>query len=375
MAHLILAGAGHAHLMAIRAIPEIVSRGHTVTCVGPADRHYYSGMGPGMLGGAYTPEEISFPVRAMVESRGGTFVRAAITAIDPDKRILSLTNGQSVTYDVLSLNTGSGVPGPDGSLGTENGLPPDVWRVKPIEKLIEARDRLATLARERGEVAVIVAGGGPAGVEMAGNAHDAVRKAGGRPKVTLLAGNRLLRRHGERLRALCMADFSRRGIAVVESPRLERFEEGRAILADGAVLPFDAAFLALGVVPSPLARAAGLPTGPSGGLLVGEYLNSPAKPEIFGGGDCIDFAPRPLDKVGVYAVRQNPVLAANLAAALDGRPLTPFVPGSPDYLLLFNLGGGKALFRKWGVAMAGEWAFALKDHIDRRFMRRFADGA
>ena len=74
-------------------------------------------------------------------------------------------------------------------------------------------------------------------------------------------------------------------------------------------------------------------------------------------------------------MRQNPVLAANLAAALDGRPLTSFDPGSSDYLLLFNLGGGRALFRKWGVALAGAWAFTLKDYIDRRFMRRFTDGA
>jgi NADH dehydrogenase FAD-containing subunit len=41
-----------------------------------------------------------------------------------------------------------------------------------------------------------------------------------------------------------------------------------------------------------------------------------AYPEIFGGGDCISFEKKPLDKVGVYAVRQNPILYTNLLAAL-----------------------------------------------------------
>ena len=56
--------------------------------------------------------------------------------------------------------------------------------------------------------------------------------------------------------------------------------------------------------------------GPDGGLRVNEYLQSVDHPEVFGGGDCIYFEDRPMDKVGVYAVRENPVLYHNLKAAL-----------------------------------------------------------
>jgi NADH dehydrogenase FAD-containing subunit len=49
--HLILPGDGHAHLMALAALDRFVSRGHRVTVVQPSPHHYYSGMGPGMLGG------------------------------------------------------------------------------------------------------------------------------------------------------------------------------------------------------------------------------------------------------------------------------------------------------------------------------------
>ncbi len=93
-------------------------------------------------------------------------------------------------------------------------------------------------------------------------------------------------------------------------------------------------------------------------------------PEIFGGGDCISFAPRPLARVGVYAVRQNPVLLANLERALDGGDLTPFTP-QPAYLLAFNMGDGTAVVSWKSIVFGGRIGFALKDYLDRSFMRRF----
>ncbi|MBE0596004.1 MAG: pyridine nucleotide-disulfide oxidoreductase, partial [Desulfuromonadales bacterium] len=103
---------------------------------------------------------------------------------------------------------------------------------------------------------------------------------------------------------------------------------------------------------------------------VDEHLRSLRFPEIFGGGDCISFAPRPLDKVGVYAVRQNPVLFTNLMAALEGGAGESFRP-QDDYLLIFNLGDGRGVFRRQSLVFDGRLAFLLKDRIDRQFMRRF----
>ena len=89
-----------------------------------------------------------------------------------------------------------------------------------------------------------------------------------------------------------------------------------------------------------------------------------------GGGDCIYFDETPLDKVGVYAVRQNPILLHNLMAALDGGELKPFEPGG-DYLLIFNLGDGTGIFHKRWALFGGRLAFFIKDYIDRKFMKAF----
>ena len=113
--------------------------------------------------------------------------------------------------------------------------------------------------------------------------------------------------------------------------------------------------------------------GPDGGLLVNRYLQSPDYPEIFGGGDCISFAPQPLDKVGVYAVRENPILFHNLKAYLQDKELMPFDPGG-DYLLIFNLGNGQGVLRKKRLFFTGKLAFWIKDWIDKKFMAKFQNG-
>jgi NADH dehydrogenase FAD-containing subunit len=136
------------------------------------------------------------------------------------------------------------------------------------------------------------------------------------------------------------------------------------------VLAFDAAVLALGVMPSSLFRDSGLPTGPDGGLLVNSFLQSAAYPGIFGGGDCISLEGHQLGKVGVYAVRQNPVLKQNICAALDSGRMMSFVP-QKNYLLIFNLGDGTAILNRAGVTLDGKVAWLMKDRIDRMFMRKF----
>jgi hypothetical protein len=57
-------------------------------------------------------------------------------------------------------------------------------------------------------------------------------------------------------------------------------------------------------------------------------------------------------------------------AALDGGDLKPFDPG-PDYLLIFNIGGGQGVLKKNKLVFGGKIAFMVKDHIDRKFMKKF----
>ncbi len=363
--HLVLIGAGHAHLTCLKELRDFVDRGHRVTVIGPDTHHYYSGMGPGMLGQTYRPQEIRFNSQRMAEAGGAGFVKGMVSQVKPEERKLVLTSGEEILYDVVSFNIGSGIPREGVTIQSDT----QVYTVKPIEQLLKAQLALLERFGEK-TFEVLVVGGGPAGVEISGNIWRLATENKGSVNLTLLAGRRLMSNFPDKVRTLVLTSFQRRGMRVVEGSRLTEIQEGRALLTDGQEISFDFLFLALGVKPPSLFRDSGVPTGADGGLLVNEFLQSVAHPEIFGGGDCISFQPQPLDKVGVYAVRQNPVLLANLLAALEGRPLRPFQPGGA-YLLIFNMGDGRGIFWRKGIVFDGRLAFFLKDFIDRRFMRKF----
>ena len=74
--------------------------------------------------------------------------------------------------------------------------------------------------------------------------------------------------------------------------------------------------------------------------------------------------------MGVYAVRQNPILHANLMAALEDRNLEAFKP-QDTYLLISTLGNGTGIFYRGNWVLKGRLIFYLKDYIDRKFMRKF----
>ena len=114
----------------------------------------------------------------------------------------------------------------------------------------------------------------------------------------------------------------------------------------------------------------GLPTGADGGLLVDRFLRSVGDPRIFGGGDCVSFAARDLPKLGVYAVREAPVLLPNLLAAQDGRRLKAYAP-QRHALMILNLGDGTGLAIRGGWVLKSRACAWIKDRIDRAFLGRY----
>ena len=365
MKHIVLLGGGHAHLVTLANLWRFRDLGCQVTLVQPKEEHYYSGMGPGLLGRTYTPSQIRFATRRIVENQGGHFLRDAATSIDPGARTIRLQSGETLEYDLLSCNVGSTVPG-----GIVTPTARDVYPVKPISELEAVRDRIETLVGQK-HCHFAVVGGGPAALEIAANARRLVRRSAGHPaRITLFAGNRFLARFPERLRKKSRKVLRELEVNLVEQGYARQVDTKQVTLEDGSQWEPDLSLLSLGVRPSSLFADSGLATGDDGGLLVDEYLRSVDYPEIMGGGDCIAYRPRPLDKVGVHAVRQNPVLLHNLLAMARVGDLQAFRP-QPQYMLIFNTGDGKGILWRGNLVLRGNWAFRLKDHIDRKFMRRF----
>ncbi|MEN8133910.1 MAG: FAD-dependent oxidoreductase [Thermodesulfobacteriota bacterium] len=362
---LVLIGGGHAHMVTLANLENFIKKGYSVTVIGPSEYHYYSGMGPGMLSKTYTPDDIRFYTRKVVEERGGSFILDSVVRIDPLEKMVLTKAGHQIPYDVLSCNAGSYV--------TDQGFTGDsdnVFAVKPIEKLLQAQRKIQELTSKR-QIEIGIIGGGPSSAEVAGNIVQLVEKSGGHPpKIRIFAGTSFMKKFPDKVRRLVKHSLTRRGIEIIEDGHANLINATTIDMENGRRYEADLIFMATGVHPSTLFSESALPVGPDGGLLVNRYLQSEMHPEIFGGGDCIYFEEQPLDKVGVYAVRQNQILYHNLLAALAGTELKEFNPGGP-YLLIFNLGNGDGVLHKYWLTFGGRLAFIIKDYIDRKFMRLF----
>lgn len=352
-------------MVTLSKLRSFIKKGYEVTVIQPSDYHYYSGMGPGMLGGTYAPDDIRFHTRKVVEGQGGRFIHDKARLIDPKRRVVLLEeSNMEIPYDVLSCNAGSYVPR-DAVVEDET-----VFTAKPIEGLLHARQEIIRRSKSESlEIAIV--GGGPSSVEIAGNIWQLSQQQKSHPlTIRIFAGSRLLGNLPYRISTLTRKIFKKRGIEIIEGSYVKEMGKGKVLLEDGRSYKADFLFPAVGVKPSKIFNDSGLPTGPDGGLLVNERLQSTDYSSIFGGGDCIYFQPQPLDKVGVYAVRENPILYHNLMATLDGTDLQPFNPGG-KYLLIYNLGGDSGILCKWSIIFSGRFAFRIKDYIDRKFIRKF----
>lgn len=368
MKRVVLAGAGHAHLYALKRTAAFRSRSIQVTLIAP-EAFWYSGLATGMLGGEYAAEQDQIDMAALVVQDGGDVIRDRVSAVDPRRKCVHLASGASVAYDVLSLDLGSEPPPIPGAHDR-------VYAVKPISNLWRLRCDLIKLIEGRAgdPVRIAVIGGGTSACELAANLVALGKSAEAPLEIFLLTrGRQVLPKAPPRAGAIASRVLTAGGVKVVTGAHVRAFEADAAVTEDGRHIGFDLAINATGLAPSPVMRSTGLPVDAHGALIVDACLKSTGDDFVFGGGDCIAFTDQKLPRLGVYAVREAPVLFRNLIAAAEGHPLEAYVP-QKRALAILNLGDGTGLAIRGGLVMRGRMFGWLKDRIDRGFLARYRSG-
>lgn len=364
---MVLIGAGHAHLHVAENTSEFARRNADLVLVDPGN-FWYSGLATGMLGGMYEAALDQVDAQKLIERAGGRFVRDTAIALDRERRVVRLASGAAIDYALLSINAGSEVAIPEGVAAVDN-----MWTVKPIANLWRLHEHLVRRMCERGDqgLSVIVIGGGATGCEIALNIDALARKCAGRARVTLISrSERLLKRHPAGAARRIAACMKRRGIDVRVATPFDRVERDFVCFGDQR-LAFDEVVLATGLRPPGVMRDFGLTVDKEGGLCVDGCLRSLSDPHIFGAGDCIGFDGHKLPRLGVFGVKQAPVLLKNLLATLDGGALLEYQP-QKRYLAILNLGCGDGLASWAGFYWRGRASLWWKDRIDRRFLALYA---
>lgn len=369
---IVLVGAGHAHLYLMRHRERLAEA--VVTLIDPG-AFWYSGMAAGVLSGTRKPGEDRIDPMRLARLHGLDIQRSRLAALDPAQRQVCLQDGRLLGYDLLSLNLGSCAPTlparPDG---------PTVWPVKPIPQLVALRRRLEAAFTQLRSPAIAVVGAGASGIELACNLRALAARHGARLPIYLVsrqqqplafappAAQHWLARYLTRLEiefcpGMQAISHHREGLLIADHVASKSRSEPKLLECEHVVY-------AGGLAPPAILERLGLPLIAGRGLAIGNTLQSVADPNVFAVGDCAAMTDHDLPRLGVYGVRQAPVLLANLAARLRGLPLQRYTPQAKA-LTILDLGLGQGLAIRGNRWWAGRLSLHWKHWLDERFMARY----
>lgn len=367
MKRLVLVGGGHSHVEVLRRFALAPMADVEIVLVSPGADTPYSGMLPGLVAGRYEWRDCHIDLDALTARAGAKFRQTSVTGIDPLQRRVTGDEGLSLDWDVLSLDIGS-CPPLDGVAGAgQHGV-----TVKPVDRFLAAWDGI--LERACAEpLRLVVVGGGAGGVELCLAMHHRLTST---PRARLCdltlvtQASTIVPDYAEGARRRLRAAFTRHGVGLITGVPVTGVDPEGLLLSNGARVPADVVVFTTGAAAPGWLRTTGLALDERGFIEVDDTLQSTSHPGVFAAGDVAAHRDNALPKSGVYAVRQGPPLAANLRLALEGQALRAWRPQRRT-LALLGTGDTHAVAVWGGWSAEGAWVWHWKDHIDRRFMRRY----
>ena len=368
---IVVIGAGFAGLRAIRKLAGIHAE---VILIDRNNYHTFIPLLYQVATGFIAPEIITYPLRKYLRSlKNARFIQAEVRRIDLTSRLLYLSSVESATtstieqteaidlpYDYLVIATGSktkflGVEG-----AAEYSLP-----MRTLEDAVRIRDRLisnferATVCNDldlkRQLLTIVIVGGGPTGVELAGAIIELVKGTLNRDyrnispqevKIILIhSGDKLLGYFPSHLSDYTSKQLRRRGIKVHLNSRVSKVTPQGVELEDGTTLETATVIWTAGVEADYPTAGGKIPTASKEKIQVNGALQLPDYPEVYAVGDValIKQDGEPLLGIAPEALQQGGTVAKNLRRQLKGLSPKPF-----DY---FNKGTAAIIARNSGVAL------------------------
>lgn len=369
---IVLLGGGHSHVAVLKSFGMRPVPGVRLTLITRDLDTPYSGMLPGLLAGHYSHGEAHIDLQRLARYAGARIYHGPGIGIDPERRVVLTPGRPEIGYDLLSIDIGS-TPLTSQITGADRYA----IAVKPVDRFLDQWQAAERSIRTRGGGRVVVVGAGAGGVELSLSLKHRLTAGLGlnpeRVRITVLTDMaQPLPGHSDAVRRRMTAALRRHGIELLTRTTALAFEDDVLHCAGGLDIPFDHAILVTGAAPADWLADTGLALDERGFIRVDRCLRSISHPEIFACGDIASIEGLKLPKSGVYAVREGPPLAENLRRLATGHEPRPYKPQSRT-LALISTGERNAIASYGALAAEGGWVWALKDWIDRRWMKKYQE--
>lgn len=369
--YLFLIGCGHSHISIIKKLGACPLPDTKVTLISTDAFILYSGMLPGLIAGHYAFEDCCIDLQKLCQRASVQFIHSKVQRIDPLTKKIYCHQHPSLQYDMLSINIGS-QPALDDIEGANNyGC-----SIKPLQQFLDHWQRWLKTAQTMNTGTlqrIVMIGGGAASIEILLAMHYKLRHTTLiHASFTLVCANQnILSSYNEHVQAFFKHHLKTLDIAIISEKHVISINQHQLMLDDGTILDYDFSAWATHASAQSWPAESKLKCDDKGFIQIDQYLRSISHPDIFAVGDIAAFMPTPLPKAGVYAVRQGPVLANNIAATLSSKHLLLAFKPQKRFLSLLTTGDRHAI-ASWGPLFGhGKWVWWWKNYIDRAFVARF----
>ena len=337
----VIAGGGFAGVNLARRL--LKDKRFSVTLIDQNNYNYFPPLLYQVSTGFLDASGISYPFRKLFRNERLTFRMAEVTGLDPEKKELILNNGL-VSYDHLVFAIGVrsnffGIPSIE-----RNAIPmktiDDALRMRNLLYQTMEEASVATDEQERASLLnIVVAGGGPTGVEVAGMLAE-IRKnifkkeypglQGAGLRIYIVDGGQHLlgpmsdKSHDDAHRVL-----SGLGVEIILGTHVQTFEDGKIALSNGTEIPARILIWAAGVTAPVIDGIPPSSTGIGKRLVTDSFNQVTGMNNVYAIGDVSvqtldERYPKGHPQLAQVAIQQGITLARNLMRAASGLPMERF---------------------------------------------------
>jgi NADH:quinone reductase (non-electrogenic) len=324
MPHVVVVGAGFG---GVSATDELAKEGFRVTLLDQFPYNTFQPLLYQVATGGLNPGDVTYSLRYFAARHDDVrFRRAEVVGIDHDQREVICGDGLRVGFDYLIIGTGIttnhfGIP----------GAAKYTMSMYTRAEALRVRDMIfGSLEISAGQpdpntsgFTVVIVGGGPTGVEMAGqlaelktetipSTYPEINTA--RVHVVLVEmTEHLLAPFDDSLRQYALRELIKRGVDVRLKTAISEVEADRVDFKDGSSMPVDLVIWAAGVSGDPQLKDWGLPIGRAGRIEINDDTRVVGEERIFAIGDGSVIVNKPLPQLAQPAIQMGKFAARQIA--------------------------------------------------------------
>lgn len=372
---IVVVGSGFAGIETIKTLHKLHTHAEIILVTKQPVFEYYPALYKLVTGALAI--EVSVPIRDIVGTRDVTVVQALYTGLEQTRQVIHVQEGETtreIEYDYLVLALGS-----ETNFFNIKGLPELSHSFKSVEAALRLKRHFCELFAKAQSVPredlvsmlhVLIVGGGPSGVELAGDLRSYLTSVaiehGVDPSfvtIDLIESNpRVLPTLPPKVSRLAEARLRKMGVNIFVNRTLDEQEVTEVFLKDMSVNARTVIWTAGTRINSAFTQIPGATFDERKRVVVSPTLTLPGDDHVFVIGDG---AATLYSGLAQTAIDHGTYTAQQIHAMTLCKPTTPYKPVKPSFVI--PIGVGWAVFSHGSFTMTGWIPWILRSVIDFRY--------